>query len=645
MLLPALKSLEILPSVSDSDVKSLIPNHDSNSRFLLSSAAIPRGVEKEVVRLPIINRRAHAIPIRAPPSPRSRRLVLLPAFQHGVSGVPSHYVPLQGALTGMFFDPVTRMYVGDGPPRSTPHRSDRTVPTTLTRDQVNMEAVSEEPVNIDDVVHVQSLEQINSIEDEADERVAKNPQPGQVPFDLSYTPTSVPTRPYEAYWCRCRQIWLTCPHDCPEPPTPAFPTTMPIRPGTELPADWITHRIVVDPSIYRSGIVPKETPAAAASSCAVEGEFGSDILARWFAPGPAGFDIGPMAEVLQSEAADFEVAYDNVVCSANTAGVSVAHFPTIPYTHFSNNALYSPNHGTYLSNLEGQLAVPTPPYDNDPRSGSETEVPTKKNRRNKRTGHRGKADKYLAHAEKTDDTRASADGGNHKVRGEAKEKQPEPRNKVKELSTKEDSGAVSTVEIGKQSQPREKAKELANEKEKADENARLSGVAPGKRSEPKSHPAGPTNPKATTEKDKANLSEVKRGKSSDSRSQADTMMPSETAIPLSFRTNMSIVTTPQEVRAIVESVTAKQPSKIQQTWSAISQSQTPKKPTPAAPLVEKKAKSPPAAADASKKPEKKRSGENEWTEVVSSGTKKAHKSGRRGEMDSGKPSAKGAKGG
>lgn len=593
----------------------------------MSSAAIPRGVEKEV-RLPIINHRAHAIPIRAPPSPRCRRLVLLPAFQHGLSGVPSHYVPLQGAVTGMFFDPVTRMYVGDGPPRSTLLRSDRTVPTTLTREQVNMEAGSEAPISIDDMVHVQTLEQINSMEDEADGHVATNPQPGQVPFDLSYTPTSVPTNPFEAYWCRCRQIWLSCPHDCPEPPTPAFPTTMPIRPGTELPADWITHRIVVDPSIYPNGILPTGTPAAAASSGTVKDEFGSDLLARWFAPGPAGVDIVPMAEVLQSDAADFEAAYDNLVCSASTAGVAVAHFSKTPYKHFSS--------------LEGQLAVPKSPYDIDPCSGSETEVPTKRSRRNKRTGHRGKADKSLADVEKTDDTSVPADHCDDKVRGETKEKQPETWEKVNGFPAKEESGAVSTVVIEKQPQPQELAQELANKEMKTDENARSSEAAPGKRSEPNSHPARP-NPKATTEKGEANLSKVKGGKCSESRSQADTMMPSETAIPLSFQTNMSIVTTPQEVQAIVASVTDKQPSKIQQTWSAVAQSQNPKNPTSAAPLVEKNAGSPPAAIDANKKLE--RSAENEWTEVVSSGNKRAHKGSRRGEKESGKPNAKGPKGG
>lgn len=550
----------------------------------------------------------------------------------------------------MFFDPVTRMYIGDGPPRSTAHRSDRTVPTTLTREQVNMETVPEEPVNIDDMVHVQSREQIDSIEDEADERSATNPQPGQVPFDLSYTPTSVPTRPYEAYWCHCRQMWLSYQHGCPEPPTPAFPTTMPIRPGSELPADWITHRIVVDTNIYPGAVVSKETPAAAASSCAVEGEYGSDIPARWFAPGPSGFDISPMAEVLQSEAADSEAAYDDLICPATTEGVSVAQFPTIPYTqipanpytHF-NNALYPPTHIMHNSNLEDQLAVPVSPYDNDPRSGSETEVPTKRNRRNKRTGHRGRADKNQAHADQNDETKVAAYGGNHKVRGDVKVKQAEPKGKGKEFPTKEGSGAVSAVEKGKQPEHEIKAKEMANEEKKADEDARQSEVAPRKPSKPKSNPAGPTNPKVTTEKDEANFSEVKRGKRPEARSQTATIVPPETASPLSFQTDM-IVTTPQELRAIVASPTAKQPSTTQQTWSTIAQSQSPKKPTPAAPAVEKKAKSHSAAAD-DETLKTKNSVENEWTEVVSSGTKKAHKSGHRGGKDSGKPNPRGPKGG
>lgn len=597
-------------------------------------------METEVIRLPIINRRAHAIPIRAPPSPRSHRKVLLPAFQHGLVGVPTHYVPLQGALIGMFFDPVTNMYVGDGPPRSTPRRSDGTFPTTLTRAQFDIETV---PVNIEDTVHVQSLEQINSIDDEADERAAINSQPDQVPFDLSYTPTSVPTRPYEAYWCRCRQTWLSYPHDCPEPPTPAFPTTMPIRPGTELPADWITHRIAVDSSIYPGEVVPKETPAATAPSSAVGGEHGSDLPARWFAPGPVEFDVGPMAEVLRIEAADSEAVYDGVVSSANSELCSIAHFPAIPITHRSSNAIYPSTHGMYILNPKGQLAASVWSHNDDPRSGSETEVPKKRNRRNKRTGHRGRADKYQASAEMNDETgMLPVVDGNHEVRGEAKEGQPKPKGKGKELLTKEESSIVRAAEKGKQFEPQGKAKEPAQEEGKADEDARLDEAGQGKRTKLKSNSAGPTNLRAPTENDKAGLNEIKHGKGPESA----TMVPPTNDAPFSFRKNRSTVATPQEVRAVV-ATTAKQPPKQQQTWSAIAQSQTPKKPTLAGLAVGKNLGDPltGAGTDASKTPEKKGSGESGWTEVVSSATKKALKSGRRGGKDSGKPNPKWPKGG
>lgn len=597
-------------------------------------------METEVIRLPIINRRAHAIPIRAPPSPRSHRVGLLPAFQHGLVGIPSHYVPLQGALIGMFFDPMTSMYVGDGPPRSTPRRSDGTAPTTITREQVNIETA---PVNIDDMVHVQSLEQINSIEDEADERAAINPQPGQVPFDLSYTPTSVPTRPYEAYWCSCRQTWSSYSHDCPEPPTPAFPTTMPIRPGTELPPDWITHRIVVDPSIYPGGVVPKETLAATAPNSTVGGEHGSDLPVRWFAPGPVGFDVGSMAEVLRIEAADSEAAYDNLVCSANSEVYSTAHFPAIPNTHPSNNAIYPPTHGMYILNPQGQLAAPVSPHDDDPRSGSETEVPKKRNKRNKRTGHRGRADKYQASAEKNDETMLLVVDGSHERRGEAKGKQPEPNGMRKELPTKEDSSTVSAVEKRKQPRPQGKAKEPAKEDEKADEDVGLDEVGRGNRPKPKSNSAGLANPRTATENDKADVDEVKRGKGPESAIILPTTKDS-------VRNNRSTIATPQEVRAIIALATVKQPPKHQQTWSAIAQSQTLKKPTPAGPIVGNKAEDPltGAGVDANKTPEKKESGEREWTEVVSSATKKALKSGRRGGLggkDSGRLNPKGPKGG
>lgn len=594
-------------------------------------------METEVVCLPIINRRAHAIPIRAPPSPRNHRKVLLPAFQHGFVGIPSHYVPLQGALIGMFFDPMTSMYVGDGPPRSTPRRSDGTVPTTITREQFNIETA---PVNIDEMVHVQSLEQISSIEDEADERAAINPQPDQVPFDLSYTPTSVPTRPYEAYWCTCRQTWLSYPHDCPEPPTPAFPTSMPIRPGTELPTDWITHRIVVDSSIYPGEGGPKETLAAAAPNNAVGGEYGSDLPIRWFAPGPVRLDVGSMAEALRIEAADSEAAYDNVVCSANSKVYSTAHFLAIPETHPSNNTIYPPTHGIYILNPEGQLAAPGLPHDDNPHSGSETEVPKKGKKRNKRTGHRGRGGKYQASAENNDETRLPVVDGNHEMRREAKGKQPEPKGMGKVLPTKEDSSAVSAVEKRKQPESQGKAKEPAKEDKKIDEDITLEEVGRGKLPKRKSNSGGLANSRTTTENEKVDVDEIKRGKGPEST----TILPSTND---SFRNNRSTVATPQEFQSIIASATAKHPPKHQQTWSAIAQNQTLKKPATAGLMAGKKAEDSlnGAGADASKTPEKKGSGESDWTEVVSIATKKALKSGRRGGKDSAKPKPKGPRGG
>lgn len=596
-------------------------------------------METEVLRLPIINRRAHAIPIRAPRSPRSHRKILLPAFQHGLVGIPSHYVPLQGALIGMFFDPINSMYVGDGPPRSTPRRSDGTVPTTITREQFNIETA---PVNIDEMVHVQSLDQISSIEDEADERAAINPEPGQVPFDLSYTPTSVPTRPYEAYWCSCRQTWLSYPHDCPEPPTPAFPTSMPIRPGTVLPADWITHRIVVDSSIYPGEVGPEQTLTATAPNPAVGGEYGSDLPVRWFAPGPVGLDFGSMAEALRVEAVDSEAAYDNKVCSANSKVYSTANFPAIPNTHPSNNAIYPPTHGMYILNPEGQLAAPGLPHDDDTRSGSETEVPKKGKKRNKRTGHRGRGGKYQASSEKNDETLLPVVDGNDEMRRKAKWKQPEPKSMGKDLPTKEDSSTVSTVEKRKQPGSQGNAKEDAKENQKVNEDVRVDEVGRGKRPKPRSNSGGLANSRTNTENEKFDVGEIKHGKDPEST----TILPSTND---SFRNNRSTVANPQEFRAMISSATVKQPPKDQQTWSAIAQSQTLNKTAPAGPVAEKKAdysvSGAGADADASKTPEKKGSVESEWTEVVSIATKKALKSGRRGGKDSGKSNTKGPKGG
>lgn len=234
-------------------------------------------------------RRSHAIPIRAPlPSPGfARQPPVIQEYDHGLRGVPSHYIPLYGSLHGMFFDPGTNMFVGDGPPRATPERMEPPGMSTTTRAQVAAEPSSNRPVNPDDALHVQSREQIASI-NAAGARAAATP-PLRRPVGVA--PTSAPTRAFQWYFCRCTGRWLTSPHNCPEPPPTPLPSAAPIMPGTVLGPEWMTHRLVVDASIYPGGVIPVPGSAAVTGTLAVGGGTGN-MPAHWFAPVPAGTVVG-----------------------------------------------------------------------------------------------------------------------------------------------------------------------------------------------------------------------------------------------------------------------------------------------------------------------------------------------------------------
>ncbi|MCJ1464948.1 hypothetical protein MMC07_003563 [Pseudocyphellaria aurata] len=244
-------------------------------------------------------KRSHAIPIRAPhsspglprPPPFARPPPVLPAYFHGISGVPSHYIPLQGALHAMFFDPVTNMFVGDGPPRATPERADGSMPCT-TRAQMEALPRLNRPVNPEDALHIQTQEHIASI----NAAVARAAAVPPIHLPVGVAPTSAPTRPFERYFCRCSGQWLDQPHDCPEPPPTPFPSAMPILPGTVLGPEWMAHRLIVDERIYPGGMAPAPGSIAAWTTSAVGGGIGdlpADLPARWFAPAPFGTEIGP----------------------------------------------------------------------------------------------------------------------------------------------------------------------------------------------------------------------------------------------------------------------------------------------------------------------------------------------------------------
>ncbi|MCJ1425127.1 hypothetical protein MMC29_003015 [Sticta canariensis] len=233
-------------------------------------------------------RRSHAIPIRAPlPAPGfARSPPVVEAYDHELRGIPSHYIPMQGAMHGMFFDPATNMFVGDGPPRVTPERADGTLPGTR-RVHVAAEPISNRPVNPDNALHVQTEGQIASV-NAAGARAAAAPS---LRRPVGVAPTSAPTRAFQRYFCRCTGQWLDRPHDCPEAPPAALPSGTPIMPGTVLGPEWMTRRLDIDLSIYPGGLVPAPGSAAAQETSAVGGGAG-DIPAHWLRPVPPGTAVG-----------------------------------------------------------------------------------------------------------------------------------------------------------------------------------------------------------------------------------------------------------------------------------------------------------------------------------------------------------------
>ncbi len=243
----------------------------------------------------IVNHRPHAIPIRAPPPERGSgapRQETLPVYQHGIPCLPYHYIPLHGSAHGIFFDPATKMFVGDGPPRENLRRFDGSLPCT-TKARLAREPTSAHADDAEDSLHIQTKALHQAIDYGADVRAANAPPvPSSVPGVPGPTPTigSLSTRAFEKkYYCICTNKWESHRHSCPAPCNVVFPPGGPTRPGTVLPPGWFEFRLQVDASIYPNSVVPEPGSAAARTTSAVGGRFGDDLPARWFAPGPVGF--------------------------------------------------------------------------------------------------------------------------------------------------------------------------------------------------------------------------------------------------------------------------------------------------------------------------------------------------------------------
>lgn len=151
-----------------------------------------------------------------------------PIYDNQVPEVPSHWIPIYGSGHGIFYDPVTKLFYNDGPPRPTLERPDGTM---QPMDDANpVPPIGFQP---EDVLHLQPP----SLTEPVARAMESNPHA------------------IRRYYCRCRAAWLETPHGCPDevggeehlggPAPPIRATPGAIRPSDVLPPEYFTHDLAV----------------------------------------------------------------------------------------------------------------------------------------------------------------------------------------------------------------------------------------------------------------------------------------------------------------------------------------------------------------------------------------------------------------
>ncbi|KAL8785170.1 MAG: hypothetical protein Q9213_003516 [Squamulea squamosa] len=157
------------------------------------------------------------------PPPTAPRASNRPTYDNQVPGIPTHWIPIYGAGHGIFYDPVTKLFYGDGPPRPGLERSDGSMPEMDT-----MEPLPRLGEDREDVLHIQP----RAVTDPIVRRMQEKPIVGR------------------RWYCKCQNGWLERRHDCPDdrvPPGILWPGGVPpgmmaaIRPGDTIPMDSFTH--------------------------------------------------------------------------------------------------------------------------------------------------------------------------------------------------------------------------------------------------------------------------------------------------------------------------------------------------------------------------------------------------------------------
>ncbi|KAL8661388.1 MAG: hypothetical protein Q9202_005630 [Teloschistes flavicans] len=183
------------------------------------------------------------VSIQPPRIPTHNPATGRPYYDNQTPGIPTHFVPLYGAAHGMFYDPLTRLFHGDGPPRPTLSR--------LSADPRPMDNVVPplRPLGYRQTDHLHL--QPHSVTAPAISRAQQ--QAGE--------PGAAQMRTY--YYCACVNRWLAERHDCPAeaisevggnwrdgvPPVGTVPPGV-VRPGDVIPPEEMTHDVLVQDMSY-----------------------------------------------------------------------------------------------------------------------------------------------------------------------------------------------------------------------------------------------------------------------------------------------------------------------------------------------------------------------------------------------------------
>ncbi|KAL8769145.1 MAG: hypothetical protein Q9209_004779 [Squamulea sp. 1 TL-2023] len=192
-----------------------------------SSNPIPSAKEAITETRPPHLRNFFAGPPTNLPSSTAPRASNRPIYDNHVPGIPTHWIPIYGAGHGIFYDPMTKLFYGDGPPRPDLERSDDSMPEMDT-----MEPLPRLGEHREDVLHIQP----RAVTDPIVRRMQEKPIVGR------------------RWYCKCQGKWLDQRHDCPDDRVPpgipwsggVSPAMMAaIRPGDKISIDSFTHDLAI----------------------------------------------------------------------------------------------------------------------------------------------------------------------------------------------------------------------------------------------------------------------------------------------------------------------------------------------------------------------------------------------------------------